>query len=346
MKRHSPWVLCLTASLALFVNQVIADEKDDVAAVQAATEAFVKAFNAAKVDGVVASFLPKGELIDENGTCYQGKEELTNVFTKYFEKFPDAKLGIEIESIRIIGDNLAVEEGTRYLSCKEDGKAQVRYVTFRTKGKDGWQIASLREFYDDPAPEPKENLASLGWMVGDWVSESPELAVKLTYRWSEDKNFLLGDFLATKEGIVIMKSSQRIGWDPLASKPRSWLFDADGGYAEGSWTQVGEGWLIKSQATSPEGTVGSATITIVPDGKDRFTMRGTDRIIGQDLEEDFDLTVTRRPPGAKEKPASTTTGATSTTPAVPATGARETKPAAATSPGVLPRVPSPASPKR
>ena len=51
-----------------------ADSPDDaaIAAVRKSDEQLVAAFNAGKADEVAGMFLPKGELIDEEGTVYQG----------------------------------------------------------------------------------------------------------------------------------------------------------------------------------------------------------------------------------------------------------------------------------
>jgi len=271
------------------------------AEIRAAAAQMVKSFEAAKPAELAALFSPQGELIDEEGTVYQGPKEITELFTKFFERFPGAKLALEIESIRSIGPNLAIEEGTRYIAAKAkegEGKAQLRYTAVRTKVNGKWLFASIREFAADPLPTPHERLQSLAWMVGEWVNEGTAGTAKLTWRWSEDKNFLLGDIQLTVAGKPAMASSQRIGWDPLAGKVRSWLFDADGGFAEGQWTQVDDGWVIKSATTNPDGSTGSATITVTAKDKDHFTMKGTERIVGEFREPDFELAIARQPPVA------------------------------------------------
>ncbi len=268
------WKSVVEAALLLVVadwwtatTATAADESPEVAAVAAAAEVFLNAFNSGEASAVTEQFIPRGEFIDEEGNLYQGRENLQKLFTQYFAKFPQARLGLEIESIRVIGDNLAIEEGTRFLSTKENGKAQVRYITVRSKLDGKWMIASIREFYDDPLPTPGERLSVLDWLVGDWVSEGEDAAVRISYRWSEDRNFLLGDYRFAREGKVAMKSSQRIGWDPTSGKVRSWLFESDGGFAEGIWTLVEDAWVIKSVATLADGTTGTATISIKPQGK-------------------------------------------------------------------------------
>src|SRR5262245_58621928 len=159
-----------------------------------------------------------------------------------------------------------------------------------------WRIASTREFNDDPAPSPGDRLAPLDWLVGDWVSEDEDAAVEISYRWDEDQNFLLGDIRSTQAGKPLMKSTQRIAWDPRVGTVRSWLFDGDGGFAECNWTQVDDGWVIKTQATLPDGASGSATVTITQVTKDQFIVRGTERVAGGSRIDDFELTVSRAPP--------------------------------------------------
>ncbi|MCI0362075.1 MAG: SgcJ/EcaC family oxidoreductase [Planctomycetaceae bacterium] len=271
------------------------------AEIRASSAQLVKAFEAGKAADIAALFSPQGELVDEEGNVYQGQKELTELFTKFFERFPGAKLALEIESIRSIGPNLAIEEGTRFIASKSkegEGKAQLRYTAVRTKADGKWLIASVREFADDPLPTPHERLQALSWIVGDWVNEGTDGTAKLSYRWSEDQNFLLGDIAITIAGKPGFKSTQRIGWDPLAGKVRSWLFDADGGFAEGQWTEVDDGWVIKSSTVNPDSSTGSATITVTAKDKDHFTMKGTERIVGEFREPDFELAIARQPPVA------------------------------------------------
>lgn len=293
----------LLASLILvgFTWLLLAQENPAANQVRASGEQFVKSFNAGKANELAAMFAPQGELVDEEGVITQGTQELTELFTRFFEKFPGAKLALEIESIRPISSNLIMEEGTRYITCakEDDPRAQLRYLAVRTRSEDGrWLIASVREFADDPPPTPHDQLQSLAWLVGDWVNEGTDAAVKISYRWSEDKNFLLGEFQISVGGETTMKSTHRIGWDAAAGNVRSWLFDGDGGFTEGQWTEVEDGWVVESSSVNPDGSIGSATITIAQTDANHYVMKGTDRIVGGESEPDFELDIARRPPSA------------------------------------------------
>ncbi|MGV3607293.1 MAG: DUF4440 domain-containing protein [Planctomycetaceae bacterium] len=265
--------------------------------VKASIDQFTKLFNEGKAEELVKTFSAQGELIDEEGDIFQGHDALLGLFKTFFEKFPGAKLDLEVESLRLLGGSLAIEEGTRRVSSKDDSaKAQLKYVTIRTKTESGWKIASIREFSDDAPATPHERLQPLAWLVGEWVNEGADAVVKISYRWSEDKNFLLGEFqIQNKDSKAITKNSHRIGWDPVTQKVRSWLFDADGGFSEGSWTPVEEGWMVKSTSVIADGRTGSATLTWIPRDAEHFTIRGTDRIVGDDREADFEISVGKRP---------------------------------------------------
>jgi len=290
-------------SLAIAVDTLrAADNPDDaaIAAVRKSEEQLVALFNAGKADELAAMFLPKGELIDEQGTVYQGSQEIKDLLTAFFKNFPKTKLAINVESVRLVGP-VAIDEGTRTMTT-EDGKvkSQFRYIAIWAKGEKGWQLASFRDFADDPAPTANESLQPLAWLVGEWINEGADGKVAITYRWSEDKNYLLGEFVVNSAGESPRKSTQRIGWDPSVSKIRSWLFDADGGFAEGTWTVVDDGVVIKSDSVNPDGTTASATMNITTKDKDHYTIAGTDRVIGDSLEDDFEITVTRRPAAARK----------------------------------------------
>jgi uncharacterized protein (TIGR02246 family) len=257
-----------------------------------------KAFNTGKADEVAGMFLPKGELIDEEGTVYQGSQEIKELLDGFFQQFPNTKLTFDIESIREVGP-IAIEEGTRIMTIANgEVKSQFRYIAVWAKGESGWRLASFRDFADDPVPTANEYLQPLAWLVGDWINEGADGKVTISYRWSDDKNFLLGEFQMTSPDGTPQKSSQRIGWDPSVGRIRSWLFDADGGFAEGHWALGDDDIVIKSSSVSPNGTTASATMKVTRENDDRFTIAGTDRIVGDNLDDDFEITVVRRPPTA------------------------------------------------
>ena len=61
---------------------------------------------------------------------------------------------------------------------------------------------------------------------------------------------------------------QIIGWDAAAKRIRSWTFDSDGSFAEGSWSKKDNRWYVRKKGTTADGKMASAVniITLVDDG--------------------------------------------------------------------------------
>lgn len=267
-----------------------------MATIETEAAATVKAFNAADANALGGMFLEAGELVDEQGNVFNGRAEITALFQRFFGRFPRARLDLAVTDVRAIGDAIAVEEGERRITAGTDGEsAQVRYIAVRSRQGDRWPIASYREFNAEPPPTAGVMLRPLAWLVGDWLDEGPAGRAAVSFRWSEDGNFLLGDYLITADGVE-SKSTQRIGWDAASGTYRSWTFDSDGGFTEGAWTALEDGWEVVSDATLPDGTTGSATMKIIPQDDDRFVVRSTGRIVAGNAEPDFELTIIRRQP--------------------------------------------------
>jgi uncharacterized protein (TIGR02246 family) len=279
------------------LNPAIAQDEPATTEIRDNSSKLASAFNAAKVDDLAAMFMPRGELIDEQGTVHKGQDAIKELLTKFFTKFPGTQMEIISDSIRLVGP-VAIQEGTRFTTAKDGSNASVRFVAILTKTEQGWRIASIRDFADEsiPAATPGELLQPLEWLVGDWINEGADARVKISYKWSEDNNFIIGDIVVTNNDQSIMKSSQRIGWDPILGKPRSWVFDSDGGFAEATWTQTEAGWVVQSSAVMPDGLTGSANVTITLGENGRYVMSGKNRLIGNSQEPDYEITVVKHPP--------------------------------------------------
>jgi uncharacterized protein (TIGR02246 family) len=275
------------------VDAVRSDDKG----IQKAAEALSAAFNSGKAAEVAALFLPDAELIDDAGNLHKGRKEIESVLAKFFERFPGSQLRQEITATRPLSASLVVQEGVQTIATK-DGKdhSVSRFTAVLANHEGRWMYATCQQQPEEEETSPHERLAPLAWMIGDWIDEGPEEVVAISCKWSEDGNFLLVNFETKKGRKEGIKSLQRIGWDPLAEQVRSWVFDTDGGYGDGRWTAAEGSWIIKSTAVMPDGQTGSATLVIQPDGKDKFIMKGLDRIVGDDTQPDFQMTIVRKPP--------------------------------------------------
>lgn len=269
----------------------------DEQSVRQVSQNLVAAFNAGDVDKVAALFFGGAELVDDAGNVHKGVTAIKDILRQFFEKFPGATSTMTADSVWMVGPAMAIEEGRRVVSAKNgQSAAATRYTLVLMKDEGAWKIAAAREGLDEEAFSPHDRLKPLAWLLGDWVDEGSDAVVQITCKWSDDKNFLLVDFNAKVQGRPALKSTQRIGWDPLTQQIKSWVFDSDGGHGEGMWSQVDDHWVIKSTAVLPDGRTGSATIMLEPREKDSYVMKGFDRIRGGTAEPDFEVTIVRSPP--------------------------------------------------
>jgi len=258
-----------------------------------------EAFNAGDADAVAAIFLPDGELIDDSGTVHLGHTEIKALVKAFQEAYPGAKTEAQVESVRGVA-GLVLVDGTRVITDKDGkGLSVLRFATIWKKTDAGLKLASLRDVSEALPPTPHEALEGLAWIVGEWVNESGDTKVNLNYRWDDNGNFIVGDVNITSGDQVLMKSFQRIAWDASQGKFRSWTFDSDGGFGEGVWNATANGLVMQNSAVGPDGLRGTATVKLVVQSKDRFTVEGIHRMSEGVEAPDYQYTVVRKPPVAK-----------------------------------------------
>jgi uncharacterized protein (TIGR02246 family) len=322
--RHCIWLAGLIACLLFLVSPVLrsqsqpqeqdkpaseqaqekaastspADHSADEEVIRANIAAFIKAYNAHDPKAISALFTPNGQIVDEQGKAYAGRAGIEQVFKDLFTESPKKQIEVNVESLRFIGPNVALEKGTTKESAPGDIPEYDRYTVLHVK-QDGKWLMALAEDADGDAPTAQDQLQPIAWLVGEWIDDDGSSVVRSSCRWSEDGNFLLQDFDLQLNGQNAMKVSQRIGWDPIARQIRSWVFDSEGGYGESFWTRDGDTWLIKTRGVSGDGKIGTATNTLVPAGKDAYVWRSRDRIVGDDVADPIEVKVVRKPPQPK-----------------------------------------------
>jgi hypothetical protein len=126
-------------------------------------------------------------------------------------------------------------------------------------------------------------LDDLDWMVGSWVLVPDDEAatkqagmMRMTVRWDEGRAFLIREATLTppeESGEPAVTLQQRIGWDPLVERIRSWSFSSDGSRAEATWFQEGGSWVVRGTAVLPDGTQMSSVNIYTFDGTDRCAWR-------------------------------------------------------------------------
>ena len=304
----TPVLLCLV----LLPNHEIARGSDDSAAsgsrsadeeaIRKAARDYEAACDAKDAKAVAALFAPEGELVEDDGSVIQGRDAIAAAFAQLLGSNPRASTKVAIDSIRFVAPTVAIEDGTIQTTISP-GQPPVlsRYCVTHAKTDGKWQMASARALHSDRAIPIPERLKPLEFLIGDWVDESPESVVSSSYRWSEGHNFIDQKFAVKLNDSTVLHGTQRIGWDPLTRSIRSWLFDVDGGHAEGAWNWDGKRWIVKINGTSGDGSTDSATSAFTPVTKNSFDYESIHRIINGEPAPNVFAHVVRRPPQAQAR---------------------------------------------
>lgn len=272
------------------------------AAILKSAEAFVEAYNKHDAKAIADLFTEKAELWDEDGNLTKGREAIEQNFAATFKEYPEGKIEIHVESVRLLTPHIAMEEGLVIGTPAPDGpEVHTNYTVIQVKVDGEWKLASVSD--TDAASEQltaHDHLQQLGWMVGDWMDESADSIIKSSCDWDASGNYLLHEFAVQISGGLNASGSIRIGWDPLTRQIKSWVFDADSGYSEGLWTRIGEEWIVHSRGVNADGNATTAISVYRYIDDDTFSWRSYDRTVGGEPEDDVPENVIKRHPPVPE----------------------------------------------
>ncbi len=260
------------------------DESADEAAIRQMAASYVEAFNKHDSKALAEQWSPEAVFLDRTtGDEVVGREAIAERFAAQFEDQPEIKIEVTVESIQFISPNVAVERGTtRFLDPNSDPE-EIKYAAVEVKRDGKWLLDRVTDESDDPPPSHYENLKVLEWMVGDWTSEDQGVDVELDCNWTKNQNFLTRAFKITVDDDVTASGLQIIGWDPVAKTIRSWTFDANGTFTEGTWEQNRDRWFIRNRGTLPDGRSATMVNVMKKVDADSFTWQTIERTAGDEL---------------------------------------------------------------
>jgi uncharacterized protein (TIGR02246 family) len=248
--------LLLMGSLAPFAR---AQETAGALEIRAAAAAYTEALSQGDVTKIAEFWTEDGVYIDGDGHSFPARTLVAEEFAKS-EPQSGEKTPTHFESsIHFVGPNVAIEQSP--VDQSPAGAAPTvgtsRFIAAWVKQNDRWRLSLLREFPADAvgaSPEPSSSpLGELDWMVGRWTATQDKADIELTAEWTADKSYLLQHFVATREGEVVRRGTQRIAWDPAAKCLRSWTFNTDGSFSESHWRKEGEVWIAESTGVLADG---------------------------------------------------------------------------------------------
>jgi uncharacterized protein (TIGR02246 family) len=278
-------LLLMTAPLAL------GETESEQAAIRRCVEAYVEAYNRGDAKAVASMWSDSGVWISPNGEKFSGRKAIAEALANLFEENQGSRIEVSDPDIRLVTDDVAIEEGTVVVVGPGQPPVTSTYVAVHVKKDGHWKLDSVRETEIADAPARAAELEELAWLVGEWVSGDADADNEMKVVWTKNKSFLNYSFKIALPGIDPLEGTQVIGWDPAAGTIRSWMFDSDGGFGEGVWSRKGDSWVVKFSQVLPDGGTASATNIYKRLDANAFTWKSIGRNVDGELQPNIDEVV-------------------------------------------------------
>ena len=273
---------CGLCPLALPVQA--AGNAKELKAIRAAVDLYVEAFNNQQPEKLAARWSPEGVYVNRTtGVRVSGREAIQQQFEEIFADDEGLAITVEVSSLRLVTDDVAVEEGVATVVERGSMPEKTAYTAIHVKQDGKWLIESIRETVLPTPDSHYDQLKDLEWMIGTWVDQDGDATIETTCAWTKNRNFITRSFNVAIGDQVTLSGTQVIGWDPSAGSVRSWLFDSDGGFAEAVWTRDGDRWIIKAAGVMQDGAKASSVNIITMADDDSFTWQSIGREVGGEL---------------------------------------------------------------
>ena len=278
--------LCLVVLLTVssFSFAVAGEEPNQVeTAIKKTVQSYSEAFNKGDAKALAEHWTKDGSFVTPSGEELTGKDKLEAAFKAFFDENKGIKLEVTTLAVYPESKDKAIEEGIAVTTRLGAEPEMTRYVASYVKNVGAWKIAKLREIFPIGGSSNYDKLKELEWMIGDWVDKDSEGSLEISCFWSENQNFLVRSFAATIGDLPAFGGKQIIGWDPASKQIRSWVFDSNGGFGEGTWTKKGESWYVDSAITLSTGDKASSINVLTPVDDNSFTWQSTGREVGGEI---------------------------------------------------------------
>ncbi|MCE9533260.1 MAG: SgcJ/EcaC family oxidoreductase [Planctomycetes bacterium] len=299
--RYGVGAVVVVSAAMIFTLALAQDKKNPSNAdqeIRKASEAYAAAYNKGDVNAVMAHWAADAEYVDDSGKSTKGQAALTEMYKNALGEGKGVKVQIKTSAIRLIKDDLAMQEGESVLT-QPSGETDSSPFSALWMKKDGkWVLQLVRDLSDQTATvaeAPNARLKELAWLVGEWSFEAKEKDIKTTIKgkWMKGEKFLILDIVVSNKGEETMSMIQVVGWDPTGQRLHSWFYDTRGGFGEGYWSRKGNKWTVEVAGVTADGRHGTGTNVWQMEDENKFIFEASDRDLdGQELP-DVKVTYTR-----------------------------------------------------
>jgi uncharacterized protein (TIGR02246 family) len=271
-----------------------ADEK----AIRATADEFVKAFKAGDAKTIGAEWSSDADYTEETGQEFHGRAEIEAYYAQLFKEHPGGVITVKIDSIRLLGPDIAIEKGIASVKDPKGASSAAKYTVVHARRDGKWIMVDCKDApYVSAADD--DYLKDLGWLIGDWQigTKVKDEERRIRFEWLAGKNFIKSNYTITKDGKTTLTGGQIIGWHPKRGQIVSMHFDANGGFGNDAWIKDGSKWVVEASGIFRDGSDTTAVNILTQIDANTFTWQSVKRTLdGVKLPDTPSVTVTRIQP--------------------------------------------------
>ena len=284
MKRMLLTAALVSWGLASAVGAEAGRQAADEAAIRKAVESYVAAFNQGDAKALATLWSPAAVYTNPlSGEQVVGREAIEKQFAGIFAKEKSVKLEAKTDSIQFVSPSVAVEHGTAKVIRPDQAPEESQYTAVYVKRDAQWLLDRVTEEDVPVVTSHYEQLKELEWMIGRWVDQDDDATVVTECNWTRNNNFMTRSFTVQIRDRIDMAGMQIIGWDPATKQLRSWVFDSDGGFGQGTWKKKGNRWYIQQSGVLPDGRKSSSVNIITYVDDNTCTLQSVNRTVDGEL---------------------------------------------------------------
>jgi len=257
-------------------TQTNADQSAQRAAIDKTAQSFVEAFSRGDVRQVAAYLSDGAELKSDEAPPLVGRDAIVEALTEHFAEHPKKTIIREAESLRFKSKLSAVEEGQLKVSEGSEAPKHMRYSLEFIHEDGKWLIVAIHEW-----PSQNADLMDLEWLIGSWEAKRADAEVRTTYEWFGSKAYIRA-ITTVREKDRTLSGMQMFGIDPRTDELRILIFEADGGFAEGTCTREGNTWIFESHGVLADGSELSVKNILVRVNSDTTTWQPVNLQLGDE----------------------------------------------------------------
>lgn len=285
MHKYSKFFLTLLAAVWLTgCNQKQQNEPADEKAIRNAVQAYQEAYNQQDATKLAALWASDAHYFNPlTGESAEGREALEKLFKERFAQGEKKHLDIVIKNIEFPSDDEAIENGVMKVTLPDQPAQQMAYEVGFIKENGKWLVNSINEIELQEASSNFEQLKDLAWLVGKWADTDDNVEILFDNQWDKYKNFITQHFQLKIYGQDDIEGKQIIAWDPVNNVIRSWVFDSDGGFGEGTWEKLDKSWYATMRYTLSDGRDGSSKNIYTPVDDHSYTFASVEREVDGEI---------------------------------------------------------------